>query len=245
MMPVTFPEAAGPEGLRLYAIGDVHGRADLLASLHGMIRADLTENPAHDWRIVHLGDYVDRGPNSKNVLDFLIDAQEKDGRNLVLAGNHDVSFLDFLALAEPDGVFARNGGRETALSYGAEIDFDNPVSVDRGYVALVDAVPQAHVEFIKHLPRAATFGDFFFCHAGIRPGVPLDRQDPEDLIWIRREFLDWTEPFEKVVIHGHTPLKEIDVRINRVNVDTFAWHSGRLSAIVIDGAAKRFIQTQP
>lgn len=244
MKPVTFPEAAGPEGLRLYAIGDVHGRADLLTRMHGLIRADLADNPVHDWRIIHLGDYVDRGPASKEVLNFLIEAREKDERNLVLAGNHDVSFLDFLALAEPDGVFANNGGRETALSYGVEIDFRDPQSVDEGYVALSGAVPQAHVEFIRHMPRALAFGDFFFCHAGIRPGVPLDRQDPEDLIWIRRAFLDWKEPFEKVVIHGHTPLETIEVRPNRVDVDTFAWRSGRLSAIVIEGAAKRFIEAR-
>jgi serine/threonine protein phosphatase 1 len=216
MNGVVFKDAKGPDGIRLYAIGDVHGRLDLLQDMHGLIRADLDHRPAHDWRIIHLGDYIDRGPRSKEVLDFLIDVSRRDKRVISLLGNHDDGFLTYLATGD---------------------------SARLGHAALVKAVPQTHIDFIRAMPRSVAFGEFFFCHAGINPAVPLDAQDPEELIWIRTAFLKWTEPFEKVIIHGHTPQSAIDIQPNRVNLDTYAWRSGQLSAIVINGSEKRFIAT--
>ncbi|WP_139974578.1 metallophosphoesterase [Ochrobactrum sp. CGA5] len=243
-MSVVFKDAKGPDGIRLYAIGDVHGRLDLLRDMHGLIRTDLDQRPAHDWRIIHLGDYIDRGPSSKEVLDFLIDAARRDERVISLLGNHDDGFLTYLATGDVAGIFALHGGVDTARSYGAEIDFSDADSAREGHKTLVQTVPQEHIDFIRAMPRSVAFGEFFFCHAGINPTVPLDAQDPEELIWIRTVFLKWTAPFEKVVIHGHTPQNAVDIQCNRVNLDTYAWKSGRLSSIVIDGSEKRFIEVR-
>jgi len=239
---IHFREAQGPRRMRLYAIGDVHGRLDLLVEMHRRIAADIeqaAERP--DWRIVHLGDYVDRGPDSKGVIDFLIAATERDPRNIVLAGNHDACFLDFLARPDIDSVFARHGGRQTARSYGVDLDLGSEESMRHGWIELTAAMPDRHMTFLRGLSYSASLGDFFFCHAGIRPGVPLDRQSPDDLIWIRQIFHDHTGLYEKIVVHGHTPVPAPEVLANRVNVDTFAWQSGRLTALAIDGADKRIL----
>lgn len=242
MNGVIFKDACGPQNIRLYAIGDVHGRFDLLQDMHGLIRADLDHRPVHDWRIIHLGDYIDRGPQSKEVLDFLIDAARHDPRILSLLGNHDEGFLNYLATGDTAGIFALHGGVETGLSYGVELDFSDTDKARRSHEALVKAVPQTHVDFIRSMPRWLSFGDFFFCHAGVDPALPLEEQDPDDLIWIRTLFLKWTDPLAKVIIHGHTPQGAVDVQPNRVNLDTYAWKSGLLSAIAIDGVEKRFIE---
>jgi len=242
MTGVIFKDACGPRNIRLYAIGDVHGRFDLLQDMHGLIRADLDHRPVHDWRIIHLGDYIDRGPQSKEVLDFLIDATAHDPRILSLLGNHDEGFLNYLATGDTAGIFALHGGVETGLSYGVELDFSDTDKTRRSHEALVKAVPQAHIDFIRAMPRWLSFGDFFFCHAGVDPALPLEEQDPDDLIWIRTLFLKWTDPLAKVIIHGHTPQGAVDVQPNRVNLDTYAWKSGLLSAIAIDGVEKRFIE---
>jgi serine/threonine protein phosphatase 1 len=243
---INFLDARGPDGVRLYAIGDVHGRLDLLAAMHRQIESELEWKPARDWRVIHLGDYVDRGPDSRGVIDFLIEASRRDPRHLALAGNHDLGFLDFLATADPDGLFMRYGGVQTALSYGVSLTVDanwfgKTETVKRGHQALVEAVPISHVEFLRSLPLSATFGDFFFCHAGIRPGVALERQNPQDLIWIRDIFHEHTGLYPKIVVHGHTPVPEAEVLANRVNVDTLAWQSGMLSALVVEGADKRIL----
>ena len=238
---VHFLEAAGPAGMRIYAIGDVHGRLDLLEEMHARIEAELAEDPPLDWRVIHLGDYVDRGPDSKGVLDRLIEATSRDQRMIALAGNHDTGFLDFLAYPTPDGLFANNGGENTALSYGVSLDFDEPGELARGHALLKRAVPESHIAFLRNLATSVAFGDFFFCHAGIRPGVPLERQDPRDLLWIRGEFLNYPGLYTKVIVHGHTPHAEPEVLANRVNVDTVACRSGVLTALVIDGADKRLL----
>ncbi|MBX3576463.1 MAG: metallophosphoesterase [Rhizobiaceae bacterium] len=226
--------------MRIYAIGDVHGRLDLLQRMHATIEADRQRHPDKDWRIVHLGDYVDRGVNSRGVIDFLVRAG-KDSRVVSLAGNHDLGFLEFLATPDHNGIFAGFGGRETALSYGVEVDF-RPSEIHRGHRELARAVPRSHSDFLGALHFAATFGDFFFCHAGIRPGIALDLQDPQDLIWIRGEFHRFEGLHPKVVVHGHTPSRTPDVRANRVNLDTGAFQSGVLSALVIDGRDKQILQ---
>ncbi|MFS2323987.1 metallophosphoesterase [Brucella sp. H1_1004] len=242
MSGMTLQDAKGPEGIRLYAIGDVHGRLDLLQDMHGLIRADLDHNPTHDWRIIHLGDYIDRGPDSKGVLDFLIHASTHDPRILALIGNHDDGFLHYLATGDTNGIFALHGGSDTARSYGVEVDYTDPTSAKAAYPKLLDAIPQTHIDYIRSMPSWLSFGDFFFCHAGVNPVVPLDAQDRDDLMWIRTLFLKWTDPLDKVIIHGHTPQRVVDVQPNRVNLDTYAWKNGKLSAIVIDGPEKRFLE---
>lgn len=242
MKTVDFKNARGPDKLRVYAIGDVHGRLDLLQEMHRLIQLQNQKSPPFDWVVVHLGDYIDRGLQSRGVIDFLIDGQRKNHRILALAGNHDVGFLDFLNTGDTYGLFARHGGRQTALSYGVNIDFNNDLSIASGRELLKEAVPTAHRDFLRRLPRSIMFGDFFFCHAGIRPGVELEHQNPEDLIWIRSEFLDDMRHYSKVIVHGHTPATEVEIRPNRVNLDTGAYASGRLSAIMIDGSSKSFLE---
>lgn len=234
-------DAKGPDGIRLYAIGDVHGRLDLLRKMHEAIARDLDQYPGRDWRVIHLGDYVDRGPDSKGVADFLIAACKADSRMLALCGNHDVGFLEFLARPSAEGLFAHNGGGATAKSYGVELDFWRPETLREGHAALLDAVPDSHFAFYRGLSRHLSFGDFFFCHAGIRPGIPLEDQNEDDLIWIRWEFLNYPGLHPKVIVHGHTPEEDVEVLPNRVNVDTGAWKTGRLSALVVDGAEKQIL----
>lgn len=238
---VHFLDAAAPPGMRLYAIGDVHGRFDLLVGMHARIEAELERERPEDFRIVHVGDYVDRGPQSREVIDFLVE-RSRDPRIIALAGNHDVGLVDFLAEPDRHGLFATHGGRETAQSYGVTADFSSETGARAASNALLAVMPRGHVAFLHALPRSVAFGDFLFCHAGVRPGVALDRQSPEDLIWIRRPFLDHAGLFEKVVVHGHTPSVEPEILANRVNVDTGAFASGVLTALAVDGRTKRILQ---
>lgn len=241
---VHFLDAVAPEGVRLYAIGDVHGRLDCLTVMHELIAGEIARDRPADWRIVHLGDYVDRGPQSRQVLDFLIETVGSDPRIAAVMGNHDEGFLDFLAEPAQDGLFARFGGFDTAASYGVTLDLLTGASFERSHRLLADAVPPAHTRFLRGLPRSLSFGDFFFCHAGVRPGVALDAQDPHDLIWIRHAFLHHPGLYDKVVVHGHTPADRPEVMPNRVNVDTAAFHSGRLTALVVEGREKRFLTAE-
>jgi len=248
MNGVHFREARAPQGVRLYAIGDVHGRLDLLAAMHAHIATEIERDGVADWRAVHLGDYVDRGPDSKGVIDLLIAARQRDQRNILLAGNHDVGFLDFIDHPDPDGLFIRYGGVQTAQSYGVDLSgIGHGVvawatnALRSGHADLLRAVPQGHVDFLRSLGFSATLGDFFFCHAGIRPGIPLEKQDRQDLIWIREAFHAHRDLYPKVIVHGHTPQPQAEVLPNRVNVDTLAHESGRLTALVVDGTAKTIL----
>ena len=244
MPGISFPDARGPDGTLVYAIGDVHGRLDLLVEMHARIAADIMRVRPADWRIVHLGDYVDRGPDSKGVLEFLVRQTAVDGRIVSLAGNHDIGFLDFLARPDPDGLFALYGGVQTAGSYGVTLDRADLRGFPAGHRALRAAVPASHTDFLRALKFSLTLGDFFFCHAGIRPGVALEAQDPQDLIWIRGDFHRHQELHPKVVVHGHTPAPEPEVLPNRVNIDTGAFASGRLTALVVDRQEKRLLTVE-
>lgn len=234
-------DARGPEGLRIYAIGDIHGRFDLLLQLHERIKAEIARDRVPDWRIILVGDYCDRGPDAKATIGFLAREKRRDARLVPLLGNHDDGFLRFLEQPVHEGVFCQHGGAETARSYGIALDARSSGSLRLSRDALLRAVPADHVAFLGALAASVEFGDFFFCHAGIRPGIPLDRQAQDDLIWIRSEFLHYARLHPKVIIHGHTPCREAEVRQNRVNVDTGAVWTGILTALVIDGAEKRLI----
>ncbi len=238
---IDFAHARAPEGMRLYAIGDVHGCVEQLTEMHRLIAAEIDRDRPRDWRVVHLGDYIDRGPDAKGVLARLIEAKARDPRNIMLAGNHDIGLLQFLAEPSVDSLFIGFGGADTAASYGIELDTTNDLTLSRGHAALMRALPRSHVAFMEALDYSASFGDFFFCHAGIKPGIPLEQQTPDHLIWIRGEFLKFPGLHPKVVVHGHTPVKQPEVLGNRVNVDTGCYRTGVLTALVVDGAEKRFL----
>ena len=204
---IHYLDARAPDGMRLYAIGDVHGRHDLLAAMHRRIESELEYKPAADWRIIHLGDYVDRGPDSKGVIDFLIAAQKRDPRNLMLAGNHDIGFLDFLDTPDPDGLFMRYGGVQTALSYAAWRSADAPPVFGK-------ASPRAHahhwsrpcrramIGFLRRsLPFFVTLGDFFSSAMPASPGIAAEA-NPQDLIWIRDVFHN-PGLYPKIVVRPH------------------------------------------
>lgn len=240
---VHFTDAAAPDGMRLYAIGDVHGRADLLKRIHDRIDLELARDRPDDWRVIHLGDYVDRGSDSRGVIEFLIERIDADERHVALMGNHDERFALFLDDVSEWANFMNFGGRETALSYG--VDLDAHAHRSAAHEALRAAMPESHHGFLKGLPYWVAHGDFFFCHAGIRPGIPLDAQKSEDLVWIRKEFHRHEGLHPKVIVHGHTPVGAPEVLPNRVNLDTLAYDSGLLTAMVFEGVEKRLIQTEP
>ena len=244
---VHFADARLPDGMRLYAIGDVHGCRELLVEMHARIDRQIAREGPADWRIVHVGDYCDRGPDTKGVIDFLTGRMAADPRIVCLRGNHDHGFLAFLASSSPAAardsmIFIRNGGEATTASYGVAADFSTPDGMARTRDALTRAMPQEHQAFLARLPYAASFGDVFLCHAGIRPGVPLDAQAPDDLIWIRDEFLSDPRLHPKLIVHGHTPSDSVEIRPNRVNVDTRAFASGRLSALVVEGERRTLVE---
>lgn len=240
----TLGRAHAPQGMRIYAIGDVHGRLDLLWALHCKIVEEIERDRPADWRIVFLGDYVDRGADSAGVIDFLIEATRRDARNLPLAGNHDIAFLEFLEAPDAAGLFVNFGGSATAASYGVDLDIESRAALGASHAALVAAVPRLHRSFLESLPYSASFGDYFFCHAGVRPGVALAQQSHDDLAWIREDFLSHGRAFEKVVVHGHTPVEAVEPKPNRVNVDTGAYFSGCLSAVALEGTELRILSVE-
>ena len=238
-------EAKAPAGMRLYAIGDVHGCDELLADLHARINRDLAARGAADYRIIHLGDYVDRGPDSRAVIERLARMCDADPRVLCLCGNHEDLLLDFIVEA-PGATenFLANGGEATLGSYGVRLGLLSSLLGSHAGLGhrLRDAMPAHHHEFLEALALSFRFGDFFFCHAGIRPGVPLDAQSADDLMWIRAGFLDCDDDLGVVVVHGHTPTRgRPDLRGNRIDIDTGAVFGGPLTCVAIEGSAVRFL----
>jgi len=240
-------EARLPEGLRIYAIGDVHGCDDLLARMHDEIAADLETAPSPDHRIVHLGDLVDRGPDSAGVVERVSRLAREDGRVLAIRGNHEEMLLAFLR--DPVGMGRRwiaNSGDSTLANYGVE------AASAIGGTAMLPPIsenfarklPVPHRAFLEALPYWYRFGDFIFSHAGIRPGVPMEEQDPHDLVWIREGFLDSDDDFGAVVVHGHTPARRTEVLPNRINIDTGIIIWGKLTCAVIEGSEVRFLQVE-
>ncbi|GLR98492.1 MULTISPECIES: metallophosphoesterase family protein [Bradyrhizobium] len=224
-----------PDGIRVYAIGDVHGRADLLQSLLTVIDVDLAHSAPQRAIQVFLGDYVDRGPDSRAVLDLLI-ARSKSHETVCLKGNHEVFLLEVLKDPARLQEWRHYGGLLTLVSYGITPTM-NPSAEQQ--VELIEglrrALPPEHLAFLQQLRSSFTCGDFFFVHAGVKPGIPLDRQKDEDLLWIREEFLASEERFGKYIVHGHTPVSAPDIRPNRINIDTGAYATGNLTLLTIQG----------
>jgi len=231
-------------GRRVYVVGDVHGHLFQLQALHDAIRQDLADRPVSHPVLVHVGDLIDRGPNSAGVLALLQAGSPLPGVPMVnLMGNHEWMFLTALARQDKQEAehWLDNGGTDTLASWGI-----------RPSVPLArwpDLVPRAHVLFLRGLAARYQRGGYIFAHAGVRPGVPLAEQTWSDLLWIREPFLDRRGPLlpdapDLVVVHGHTPELEPTIRANRIGIDTGAGHGGPLTCAVLDGDDVRFLQAK-
>lgn len=225
--------------MTLYAIGDIHGHLDQLKKQHDRIAADQARHGAAP--VVHIGDLVDRGPDSRGVIDYLMAGQQSGADWVVLKGNHDRMFALYLTAldAHDDGLrrdlswlHPRLGGAATLASYGVQNPGDRPL--EPVFQDALAAVPQAHRDWLAALPTAHHSGDVIFAHAGIRPGIPLAEQVETDLVWIREPFLSDPRDHGALIVHGHTAIDAPTHYGNRLNLDSSAAYGGPLSAVVID-----------
>lgn len=228
---------------RLYIVGDIHGRADLLDQMAERIAQDVAQRDDRDCLTITLGDYVDRGLDSRSVLDRL-SRNPFPTEYIALKGNHEELLERFLQDPSVAESWRRLGGLETLQSYGVSID---KIRRGRGFEeasrAFDASLPDTHRKFLSSLKESFSIGECFLCHAGVRPGIPLDHQIAQDLFWIRDEFLNCDQKFDKMIIHGHTPNEWPDVRPNRVNIDTGAFATNRLTCLIIEDGRGRFLFT--
>lgn len=238
------PPAALPAGQRVYAIGDIHGRDDLLGQLLDKIEADDAARGPSETTLIFLGDLPDRGPGSRQVIERAMALGGTRASTIFLKGNHEELMIRVWdGDRQTASTFHRVGGRETLLSYGvSEDEYD---SWDLGQVteATARVVPEAHIAFLRAFQPSYRLGDYFFAHAGARPGIALDDQDEKDLRWIRSDFTDSVADFGAVVVHGHTIRDAVEERANRIGIDTGAYASGRLTAIGLEGTERWYLST--
>jgi serine/threonine protein phosphatase 1 len=234
--------ATVPEGMRVYGVGDIHGCVSALDRLHALIADDGASFPGQNL-IVYLGDYIDRGPDSRGVIERLLDHIPGGFSARFLKGNHEAALLSFLETAEIYRSWRNYGAAETLLSYGVRPPlFDSVELFEEARNALAAALPGRHLEFMHSLQLQHTVGDYAFVHAGIRPGRLLNQQREDDLLWIRDEFLGSPMVHEKVIVHGHTPVTGPQRLHNRISVDTGAYATGVLTSVVLEGTSCRFLQ---
>lgn len=233
-----------PDGQRVYAIGDIHGCDNLFADLLGKIEADnANRGPAHTTLIL-LGDLVDRGPYSAQVVERAIGLGAPFDSVRLLIGNHEECFLSALS-GDRSRVryFFRIGGDTTIRSYWGDDASYEAASLDELADGLADRVPNAHIDFLRNGEDLIRIGNYVFVHAGVRPGTALDRQRKSDLRWIRGEFLNSESGWPGTVVHGHTITEGVDIGANRIGIDTGAYASGRLTAVGLEGADQWFLST--
>jgi serine/threonine protein phosphatase 1 len=232
-----------PAGRRYYVIGDIHGRLDLYAAVIAAIEDEIARAPGFDHRVVLLGDLVDRGPDSAGVVERTRTWQQS--RNVrVLAGNHEEMFL--AAFRKPEALrhFIKHGGHETLLSYGFTLRQLAQMPLEDLFEALPQMVSEETRDYIASFEMMIRAGDYVFVHAGIDPARPLAEQNRSDLLWIRERFLSHEGPLEKVVVHGHTIFDRVMDCGNRIGIDTGAFRSGVLTALVLEGDQRRILQAR-
>jgi serine/threonine protein phosphatase 1 len=234
---------AVPEGRRYYAIGDIHGRLDLFEAIIAAIEAEIVAEPGLDHRIILLGDLVDRGPDSAGVI-ARAQAWQQTRNVRILAGNHEEMFL--AAFEKPEALrhFLKHGGSETIRSFGLTATQLFRMDVDEIFARLPKVVSQATRDYIAGFETMIRAGDYVFVHAGIDPARPLADQKRSDLLWIRERFLSHEGPLEKVVVHGHTIFDQVIDCGNRIGIDTGAFRSGVLTALVLEGDQRRILQAR-
>jgi serine/threonine protein phosphatase 1 len=235
------------DGLAIYAIGDIHGRLDLLTDLLARVAADAERHPGDQRRqLIFLGDYIDRGTESRGVVDALLDLSWPGFAPTFLMGNHEEAMLEFLDEQTDGAGWLTYGGLETLISYGVAIRRlpTDAVSAAEMREALRAAVPPGHIDFMRRCALSHVEGDYVFVHAGVRPGRALEQQNRQDLLWIREEFLRAPTALPgKVVVHGHTICDLPQDLGHRIDIDTGAFVSGRLTCLVLRGTARRFLTT--
>lgn len=240
------PHATAPStgGRLVYAVGDIHGHVRQLDMLLGHIADDAAvSRPAERPLLIFIGDYVDRGPDSRGVVDRIL-ALEADGRFEVacLMGNHEDALMRFLVDPGYAPSWIGDWGQATLRAYGVEPPLlPSDATCEAAQARFREAFPAEHRAFLGRLQVAVTVGDYLFVHAGVRPGVALEAQAERDLIWIRYEFLESDTDFGKVVVHGHTPADAPELKANRINIDTGVYFSGVLTAIRLEGERRRFL----
>ncbi len=235
---------AAPSGRRAYAVGDVHGRLDLLDDLLQRIEADNASRPHARVTMIFLGDLIDRGPQSAQVVEQLRRYRPRFARTVFLMGNHEEVLLRILAgetAILPD--WLRFGGADCLRSYGIDPSQLESRSRASALKILRQAIPKEHVNFLSSFVDTASFGRYLFVHAGIRPGVPLSHQQPQDLRWIRLPFLDDETDHGRLIVHGHTITDEVAERSNRIGIDTGAYRTGVLTALGLEGDERWYLQT--
>jgi serine/threonine protein phosphatase 1 len=239
-------EPAVPAGTAVYAIGDIHGRLDLLTDLFGRIADDPERGEVGRQVVVCLGDYVDRGADSAGVIDLILDKPPPGFEVVTLLGNHERLMIEFLDDVRRGPLWLRNGGDATLASYG--VDAGDGVYLDAKpllamQAALREQLPARHLAFLQDLKLAHAEGDYAFVHAGVRPGVPLASQQEEDVIWIRELFLNSTANHGAVIVHGHTIRPEPEFLPNRIGIDTGAYFTNNLTCLALEGTKRRIIST--
>lgn len=233
-----------PTGVRTYAIGDIHGRLDLLDQLLALIDADDSTRAPADTHLILLGDLIDRGPDSAGVIDRAMRLCAASDRVRVLMGNHEEIFLRSLSDETAAlRLLLKIGGAATVLSYGITENILESSTFPELAALLAEHVPDSHRHFLGSLEDRVEMGDYLFVHAGVRPGRPLAEQQAADLRWIRTPFLDSICDHGRMIVHGHTPIHEPVVRSNRIGIDTGAWQTGRLTALGLEGSERWFIAT--
>ena len=234
-----------PPGYRLYAVGDVHGRDDLLAELLAQIEADSAERGRAKLVVVFLGDLIDRGPSSREVVERLRTYSPARVRPVFLAGNHEEVLLKILdGEARLIADWLRFGGAECLASYGVDAAALRRLPSGQALETVRKAVPAPHAEFLRGFDDTFRAGDYLFVHAGIRPGIPLEQQARSDLRWIREPFLKDGSEHGFTVIHGHTISEQVEERANRIGIDTGAYRSGVLTALGLEGQERWYLQAR-
>lgn len=233
-----------PEGQRIYAVGDIHGRLDLLDQLILKIEEDNAGRNRVRTQIIFLGDLCDRGPDSRGVIERVMQLAKASSDVRLIAGNHEELLIRaWDGDRRSAGLFNRVGGKETMLSYGVDEEKYDAADLEELVEMISSHVPENHIAFLKAAEDWITAGDYLFVHAGIRPGDAIEEQRTSDLRWIRREFTDFPGDHGMMVIHGHSITEDVDVRTNRVGIDTGAYATGTLTALGIERSERWFLQT--
>jgi serine/threonine protein phosphatase 1 len=237
--------ACVPSGIRVYAIGDIHGRNDLFTALLEQIEADNDARGAADTQIILLGDLMDRGPDSAEVIETAIALKKRRPNTRFLMGNHEEVFVQSCRKRDPKTVrfFIRIGGEATIMSYPISRADYLMLDIEGLCERLSSLIPEEHLTFIEGFEDQIIIGDYAFVHAGVRPGVPLAQQKSSDLRWIRDEFVSQRGDLEKVIIYGHTIYPGVDERGSRIGIDTGAYNTGKLTAIGLEGGERWYLQT--